>query len=254
MCELAVELKNITKSFGKIVANDNVSLKVKKGTIHGLLGENGSGKSTLMKVLFGLYKKDKGQVFVNGAEKDFNSPLDAIKNGIGMIQQEFMLLPNLTVRENIMAAVWSENPKEKRKNLLKGKESILEKLSLLGSLDIPVNQLSVGEQQKVEIAKTLFQGAELIILDEPTSVLTPQESLRLFEVLNLLKKQGKTIILITHKLDEVLNYCNEVTVLRCGKMVNTLNTKNVDRYTLAEQMVGKKLLFQINSKKPVGTE
>lgn len=251
MSDIAVELKNITKSFGNVVANKDVNLVVEKGTIHGLLGENGSGKSTLMKVLFGLHKRTAGQIFVNGKEVFFESPLEAIRNGIGMIQQEFMLLPNLTVRENLLAAVWNKKPKAKSSDLIEEGKDILKKLALEDSLDEKINQLSVGEQQKVEIAKTLYQGAEIIILDEPTSVLTPQESLELFHILKELKKQGKTIILITHKLDEVLNYCSKVSVLRAGKLVSSFETKGVDKYTLAEKMVGKKVLFQLTEKKEI---
>lgn len=248
MSDIAVELRNITKIFGNVVANDNVSISVEEGTIHGILGENGSGKSTLMKVLFGLHKRTGGQIFLKGKEVFFESPLDAIKNGIGMIQQEFMLLPNLTVRENLLAAVWSKNPKSKDKDLIENNKKILQKLSLDGVLDERINQLSVGEQQKVEIAKTLFQGAGIIILDEPTSVLTPQEGLELFHILKELKKQGKTIILITHKLNEVLNYCTRVSVLRSGKLVSSFATDNIDKYELAEKMVGKKVLFNLNYK------
>jgi simple sugar transport system ATP-binding protein len=251
MNEIAVELKHVTKKFGNVVANNNIDLIVKRGTIHGLLGENGSGKSTLMKVLFGLHKKNSGEIFVDGKKANFNSPLDAINSGIGMIQQEFMLLPGLTVRENLMAGIWSKNPKTKRKDLLKDSENILEKFGLQDSLDVPVHELSVGEQQKVEIAKTLFQKAEIIILDEPTSMLTPQEGLELFEILNSLKDEGKTIIFITHKLDEVLKYCKEVTVLRAGEKVASFSTSDVDRYSLAEKMVGKKVLFNLNAKKEI---
>lgn len=254
MSEIAVELKNITKSFGNVVANKDVNLTVEKGTIHGLLGENGSGKSTLMKVLFGLHKRTSGQIFLYGKEVSFASPLEAIKSGIGMIQQEFMLLPNLTVRENLLAAVWNKKPKAKSQELIEDGKDILKKLSLEAVLDEKVNQLSVGEQQKVEIAKTLYQGAGIIILDEPTSVLTPQESLELFHILKVLQKQGKTIILITHKLDEVLNYCSRVSVLRAGKLVSSFETKSVDKYSLAEKMVGKKVLFQLKDKEQIREE
>ena len=254
MSEIAVELKNITKSFGNVIANQDVNLVIEKGTIHGLLGENGSGKSTLMKVLFGLHKRTKGQIFVDGKEVFFNSPLEAIRSGIGMIQQEFMLLPDLTVRENLLAAVWNQKPQAKSKELIESGKDILKKLSLEDMLDEKINQLSVGEQQKVEIAKTLYQGVDILILDEPTSVLTPQESLELFHILKQLKKQNKTIILITHKLDEVLNYCSRVSVLRAGRLVSSFDTKEVDKYSLAEKMVGKKVLFQLTPKEKMPTE
>ena len=254
MEEYAVELRQITKRFGTVTASDNIDLKVRRGSVHALLGENGSGKSSLMKILFGLYLKDEGQIFVNGKEEEIRSPLQALEKGIGMIQQEFMLLPNLSVRENLVAAVWSKHPHEKQKNLLKSDSGIRTRRELQNLLDEPVRELAMGERQKVEIAKTLYQGAEIIILDEPTSVLTPQESLELFEILKALHKEGKTIILITHKLDEVLNYCDEVTVLRSGKKVDSFYTDQVNRYELAQKMVGKKVLFQLNEKVPVNEE
>lgn len=254
MEEYAVELRQITKRFGTVTASDNIDLKVRRGSVHALLGENGSGKSSLMKILFGLYQKDEGQIFINGKEEEIQSPLQALEKGIGMIQQEFMLLPNLSVRENLIAAVWSKHPHEKQKNLLHSESGILTRLKLQNLLDKPVRELAMGERQKVEIAKTLYQGAEIIILDEPTSVLTPQESLELFEILKALHKEGKTIILITHKLDEVLNYCDEVTVLRSGKKVDSFYTDQVNRYELAQKMVGKKVLFQLNEKVPVKEE
>lgn len=254
MEEYAVELRGITKKFGNMAANDDVSLKVKRGSVHALLGENGSGKSTLMKILFGLYQKDSGQIFLNGKEVEIESPLSALEHGIGMIQQEFMLLPNMSVRENLIAAIWSKNPHEKKKNLLKGGDEIIKGLKLEELMDRPVRELAMGEKQRVEIGKTLYQGSDIIILDEPTSVLTPQESIELFEILKKLQAEGKTIILITHKLDEVLNYCEEVTVLRKGKSVDFFRTRETDKYVLAEKMVGRKVLFQLNEKQPVGRE
>lgn len=251
MGEYAVELRQITKRFGTVTASDRVDLKVRRGSVHALLGENGSGKSSLMKILFGLYQKDAGQILLNGKEEEINSPLQALEKGIGMIQQEFMLLPNLSVRENLIAAVWSKYPKEKKKNLLNANSNILVRLKMQKILEKPVRELAMGERQKVEIAKTLYQGAEIIILDEPTSVLTPQESMELFEILKALNKEGKTIILITHKLDEVLLYCDEVTVLRSGKKVDSFYTNQVNRYELAQKMVGKKVLFHLNEKLPV---
>lgn len=254
MREIVIEIKNLTKSFGNVIANKDVNLLIEKGTIYGILGENGSGKSTLMKVLFGLYKRESGQIFINGEEVFFESPFDAIRAGIGMIQQEFMLLPDLTVRENLLAAVWSKNPKSKGEELIDQGREILRRLYIENLLDEKIKNLSVGEQQKVEIAKTLYQGADIIILDEPTSVLTPQESLELFRILGQLQKKGKTIILITHKLNEVLNYCSKVSVLREGKLVSSFETKEVDKYTLAEKMVGKKVLLELIPKKDVSNE
>lgn len=254
MAEYVIEMRQITKAFGNVVANDHIDLKVKKGTIHALLGENGSGKSTLMNILFGLHQSDSGEILLDGEPTIINSPLDAIRKGIGMIHQEFMLLPNLTVRENLMVGILEKDPKAKMKNLLKEEDEIAARFDLQDKMELPVKELSVGEQQKVEIAKTLYQGAEIIVLDEPTSVLTPQEGLQLFEVLKALKKEGKTILLITHKLDEVLNYSQDVTVLRAGKKVDAFETAETDRYSLAERMVGRKVLFKLKEKKAVSEE
>lgn len=254
MADYVIEMKNITKRFGKVTANDKVNLQVRRGTIHAILGENGSGKSTLMNVLFGLHTKDSGEIYMNGKTLKIQSPLDAIQSAIGMIHQEFMLLQNLSVRENLIVGILEKNPHIKMKNLLQEEDEIFIQMGLKGKLDLPVKELSIGEQQKVEIAKTLYQGAEIIILDEPTSVLTPQESLQLFDILKKLRKQGKTIILITHKMEEVLHYSQEVTVLRSGKSVDRFETKEIDRYSLAERMVGRKVLFDLQEKKPVSEE
>ena len=153
---MQVELRKITKRFGKVTASDGVDLKVRRGSVHALLGENGSGKSSLMKILFGLYQKDEGQIFINGKEEEIHSPLQVLEKGIGMIQQEFMLLPNLSVRENLIAAVWSKHPHEKQKNLLHSESGILTRLKLQNILEKPVRELAMGERQKVEIAKTLY--------------------------------------------------------------------------------------------------
>ena len=254
MSKYVIEMRQITKTFGSVVANDHINLRVRKGTIHALLGENGSGKSTLMNILFGLHKSDSGEILLNGEVTEIDSPLDAIRKGIGMIHQEFMLLPNLTVRENLLVGILEKEQGAKMKELLQGEDDIAVRFGLQDKMEIPVRELSVGEQQKVEIAKTLYQGAEIIVLDEPTSVLTPQEGLQLFEVLKALKKEGKTILLITHKLDEVLKYSQEVTVLRAGKKVDAFETAQTDRYSLAERMVGKKILFKLVQKAPVSVE
>jgi simple sugar transport system ATP-binding protein len=244
-----LELKNISKAFGSVKANDRISMCVEKGRTHALLGENGSGKTTLMNILFGLVKRDDGEIFLHGEPAVIQSPLDAIRQGIGMIHQEFMLIPQLTVAENILISVVE---KERNCNLAavqaRGEELALN-FGLKDKLKTTVEQLSVGERQKVEIIKTLHQGADIIVLDEPTSVLTPQETEYLFELLNNLTITGKTTILITHKLEEVRRYSDDVTILRQGKSIATMHTRDTDKYLLAEMMVGRKMLFALNGKK-----
>lgn len=246
---LVLELKNISKAFGSVKANDRISMCVEKGRTHALLGENGSGKTTLMNILFGLVKRDGGGIFLHGKPVVIESPLDAIRQGIGMIHQEFMLIPQLTVAENILISVMEKDRKSSLKDALARGEELALNFALKDRLRIPVEQLSVGERQKVEIVKTLHQGADIIVLDEPTSALTPQETEHLFEMLNNLTLTGKTTILITHKLEEVRRYSDDVTVLRQGRSIATMHTKDTDKYLLAEMMVGRKLLFALNGKK-----
>lgn len=248
LSDYIIQLRQITKAFGKVQANDHIDINISRGGIHALLGENGSGKSTLMNILFGLQKMDSGEIFVKGESVIIDSPLDAIRHGIGMIHQEFMLIPDLTVGENLMIGVLEKGRNASPEAALEKQTDFAEQFDLKQKLNRPVRELSVGEQQKVEIAKTLYQGAEIIILDEPTSVLTPQESVRLFEILTELTKIGKTIILITHKLEEVLSYTQEVTILRAGRRVDTFLTEDTDKYGLAEKMVGRKILFQLHPK------
>ncbi|HWQ99092.1 MAG TPA: ABC transporter ATP-binding protein [Clostridia bacterium] len=243
-----IQLKQITKSFGSVLANDAIDLNIEEGQVHALLGENGSGKSTLMNILFGFVKPDAGEIYVKGERVQIRSPLDAIRHGIGMIHQEFMLVPDLSVQENLMLGLLEKDRSSGLNDIFAKKEDYIGRFELRSKLHRPIRELSVGERQKVEIVKTLYQGAEVIILDEPTSVLTPQEAVRMFDTLNNLVLLGKTVILITHKLDEVFKNSSEVTVLRGGKKIDTLRTEDTDRYTLAEKMVGRKLLFTLREK------
>jgi len=248
MSEYVVELKRISKRFGTVQANDSIDLRVRKGAIHALLGENGSGKTTLMNILFGLVRMDSGEILIRGEHAAIDSPLAALRRGVGMIHQEFMLIPQLTVGENIMIGVLEKDRTATLKNVLKKGEAFAKSFDLWTKLNLPVQELSLGERQKVEIVKTLYQGAEIIILDEPTSVLTPQEAGEMFKILGDLTLMGKTIILITHKLEEVLQNTSEVTVLRAGKSVETLRTVDTNKFGLAEKMIGRRMLFSLREK------
>ena len=239
----AIEMKNITKRFGGVKANDAINFVVKKGEVHALVGENGAGKSTLMNILYGMYEADQGDIIINGKKESIHSPAKAISLGIGMVHQHFMLVPPLTVTENI---ILGSEPVSKFKVLdLKRAEIIIEKLSKIYSLNIDpkqkVDTLSVGLQQRVEILKVLYRNAEILILDEPTPVLTPQEVEELFITLKNLKAQGKTIILITHKLNEVMSISDTVTVLRHGKFIAQVGTKATTKEELARLMVGREI-------------
>ena len=215
---VAIEMNGITKTFPGVVANDKIDFVVEKGEIHGLLGENGAGKTVLMSILYGLYRPDDGQIFVNGKEVEMDSPATAIKLGIGMVHQHFMLVPSLTVAENIILG------KELTKNklfldmdrMLNDVKDFCERYKLEVDLKAPVYTLPVGVQQRVEILKALYRGADILILDEPTSVLTPQEVEELFKAIRTLKEQGKTVVFISHKLREVLEICDRITVLKRG--------------------------------------
>ena len=213
----AIELKGVTKVFGQIVANKDVNLQVKKGEILAILGENGSGKTTLMNMLSGIYFPDEGQIFVNGEEVVIKSPKDAFKYGIGMVHQHFKLVDVFTATENIVLGI-----KDKEKYSLKKAEQrvkeITDKYGFDINLDSKVYEMSVSEKQTVEIVKVLYRGAQTLILDEPTAVLTPQETEKLFDVLRRMKKDGKSIIIITHKLHEVMSLTDRVAVLRKGRI------------------------------------
>ena len=242
-----LELKNINKSFGHVHANKNINLIINKGTIHGIIGENGAGKSTLMSIVYGLYQADSGKILINEKEIKLKSPRDSIENGIGMVHQHFMLVENFTVLENIILGF--EGELVFGKNLEKAK-SDLKKLCEAYKLNIDLNSvisdLSVGFRQRVEILKSLYRGAEVLILDEPTGVLTPQEVDELFKILRSLKEEGKTIVLITHKLNEIMDLTSEVSVMRQGEVVGHTGTSNTDKEKLAEMMVGRSVLLRIN--------
>jgi len=237
----AIELNKITKRFGDVLANDNIDLKVKHGEIHALVGENGAGKSTLMNILYGIYSPDSGNIIINGEEKYIHSPSDAISLGIGMVHQHFMLVGTLSVLENIIlgsentyAAVGFINYSFAKKKL----QNLLNNFRLKIDINSLVETLPVGIQQKIEILKILYRNSEIIIFDEPTAVLTPQETEELFELIKNLKGEGKTIILITHKLGEVISISDSVTVLRHGKKTGDKITSETNQSELAEMIVG----------------
>ncbi len=244
----AVEMRDITKTWPGVVANDHINLTVRKGEIHALVGENGAGKTTLMNILYGLIHPDSGEIFVNGQLVHITVPRDAIRLHIGMVHQHFMLIPPLTVAENI---VLGHEPGNVRSvyDVKTARELIL-KLSRQYGLpidpDARIEKLSVGLQQRVEILKILYRAADIMIMDEPTGVLTPQETLELFGVLRGLVKQGKTIIFITHKLREVLELSDTITVLRRGKNAGELVTKETNQAEIARMMVGREVLLRVN--------
>ena len=243
----AIELRDISKSFGPIQANRDISLSVAAGTIHGIVGENGAGKSTLMSILYGFYKADKGEIFVNGARTAIPDSQAAIQAGIGMVHQHFMLVHNFTVLENVVLG--AEEGPLLGPSLAKAR-SLLTRLAgeyeLSVDPDAVIEDLSVGHQQRVEILKALFRQADILILDEPTGVLTPSEARHLFRILRSLRDEGKTIILITHKLREIMEVTDTVSVMRQGQMTATLTTSDTSSEHLAELMVGRKVLLQVD--------
>jgi simple sugar transport system ATP-binding protein len=242
----AIALSQINKQFGAVQANRDVSLEIERGTIHGIVGENGAGKSTLMSILFGFYQADSGEIAVNGKTRKITSPQDAIEAGIGMVHQHFMLVGNFSVLENIVLG--AEGAFILNRGLAAARKE-LERLARDHGLDVDpgaiVDDLPVGLQQRVEILKALYRGADILILDEPTGVLTPTEAEHLFHVLRQLKREGKTIILITHKLKEIMAVTDRVSVMRRGELVATLETKNTSPEQLAELMVGRRVLLRV---------
>lgn len=246
-----LRMENITKTFPGVLANNRVTLELRRGEIHALLGENGAGKSTLMNVLYGLYQPDEGQIYLNDRPTTIHSPDDAIAKGIGMVHQHFMLVPPLSVTENVMLGLPGDkgillNHQAAKKNIL----DISQTYGLEVNPDLPIWNLSVGSQQRVEIIKALYRGAKLLILDEPSAVLTPQEIEGLFEVMRRLVSKGNSIIFITHKLDEVMEISDRVTVLRDGAAIQTVETKATTKAELARMMVGREVLFRLD-KPPV---
>ena len=243
----AIELNGISKSFGPVQANKDISIAVQPGTIHGIIGENGAGKSTLMSILYGFYKADRGEIFINGTKTEIPDSQAAIKSGFGMVFQHFKLVQNFTVLEIVVLG--AEDGGLLAPSLAKARKA-LNTLSrdyeLQVDPDAVINDIGVGMQQRVEILKALYRQAEILILDEPTGVLTPAEADHLFRILDNLRAQGKTIILITHKLREIIAYTDTVSVMRRGEMTATLRTNETSPEKLAELMVGRKVLMQVN--------
>ena len=247
---LAVEMRRITKRFPGVVANDQVDFQVGKGEIHALVGENGAGKSTLMNVLYGLIPHDSGEILIDGQPVTMHGPRDAIHHGIGMVHQHFMLIPVFTVGENIVLGREPTTSGDFYDYARARQEitSLTKRYGLALNPDARVGDLPVGLQQRVEIVKVLYRGANILILDEPTGVLTPQEATELFRVLRDLVKTGKTIIFISHKLKEVLEISDRITVMRRGKVVGHLQTKDTDEAEIARLMVGRDVLLRVDKK------
>jgi general nucleoside transport system ATP-binding protein len=244
--KLAIELKGINKHFGSVHANKDISLEVERGSIHGIIGENGAGKSTLMSILYGFYQSDSGEICVNGRNVHIADTQAAIRAGIGMVHQHFMLVHNFSVLENVMlgaedGAVLARGVTRARAEL----ERLEREYALEVNPDAIIEELPVGLQQRVEILKALYRGAEILVLDEPTGVLTPAEANHLFRILAQLKQQGKTIVLITHKLREIMAITDRVSVMRRGEIVATRKTADTNVEELAEMMVGRRVLLRV---------
>jgi simple sugar transport system ATP-binding protein len=250
-----LELRDITKAFPGVLANDHINLTLEEGHVHALLGENGAGKTTLMNILYGLYEQDEGTIHIRGQQVTIEDPNDAIAQGIGMVHQHFMLVPVLTVTENVMLGV------ESIKNLVfldradaaQRVRHISEQYNLEVDPDVYIKSLPVGVQQRVEIIKLLYREADILILDEPTAVLTPQEVEELFKIIRSLVDQGKSVIFITHKLKEVMNIADQITVLRNGRVVGTTTPEETDEQQLAAMMVGREVVLQVE-KEPAEPE
>ena len=246
-----IEMRNITKEFPGIIANDDVTLQLKKGEIHALLGENGAGKSTLMSVLFGLYRQEKGKIFKDNEEVVVNGPGDANDLGIGMVHQHFKLVHNFTVLENIVLGVeTTQNGVLKMKEARAKVEALSKKYQFDIDLDKEVGEISVGMQQRVEILKMLYRDNEILIFDEPTAVLTPQEIDSLMQTMQDMAKEGKSILFITHKLDEIKAVANRCTVLRKGKYIGTIEVADTSKEEMSEMMVGRKVSLSLEKNAP----
>ncbi|MBN9242314.1 MAG: ABC transporter ATP-binding protein [Mesorhizobium sp.] len=247
MAEAAIELIGINKSFGPVHANRDINLEVARGTIHGIVGENGAGKSTLMSILYGFYQADSGEIKVNGKPASIKTSNDAIAAGIGMVHQHFMLVDNFTVLENVILG--AESNALLNSSIAKARSELVRlerEYGLQVNPDALIEELPVGLQQRVEILKALYRGAEILILDEPTGVLTPAEADHLFRILKQLKEQGKTVVLITHKLREIMAITDTVSVMRQGTMVATRETARTTVEELAELMVGRRVLLRVD--------
>ncbi|GAA6159382.1 ABC transporter ATP-binding protein [Ruegeria sp. HU-ET01832] len=243
----AIELKGISKAFGPVQANKDISISVAPGSIHGIIGENGAGKSTLMSILYGFYKADKGEIWINGDKTEIPDSQAAIAAGIGMVFQHFKLVENFTVLENIVlgaedGGLLAPSLSKARKEL----KALEEEYELFVDPDKRIDEIGVGMQQRVEILKALYRKAEILILDEPTGVLTPAEADQLFRILDRLRSEGKTIIVITHKLREIMENTDTVSVMRRGEMTATVKTADTNPQELAELMVGRKVLLQVD--------
>lgn len=245
--ELAIKMEKISKSFGSLKANDSIDLSVRKGEVHALLGENGAGKSTLMNMLSGIYTPDSGTIAISGEEVHFSSPKESIRRGIGMIHQHFKLVDVMTAKENIIIGQPS-NLFVHGRNLSRKVRELSDQYGLDIDPDKKVYDMSVGEKQTLEIIKVLYRGARILIMDEPTAVLTPQEIKKLFRVIRNMKEQGCSVVIITHKLNEVMEISDRVTVLRKGRSIQTVVTKEVEVPALIEMMVGKKVDLSIEKK------
>jgi ABC-type uncharacterized transport system ATPase subunit len=246
MAEAAIELIGINKSFGAVHANRDINLEIARGTIHGIIGENGAGKSTLMSILYGFYQADTGEIKVNGKPVTIHTPNDAIAAGIGMVHQHFMLVENFSVLENVILGAEGEPLLKSSISKARAELTRLEKdYGLDVDPDEIIEELPVGIQQRVEILKALYRGADILILDEPTGVLTPAEADHLFRILQQLKDEGKTVVLITHKLREIMAITDNVSVMRQGQMVATRQTKRTTVEELAELMVGRRVLLRV---------
>ena len=246
----SIQMKNITKKFGDFVANDNINLTVHKGEIHALLGENGAGKSTLMNILYGLYTPTSGEIYINGELTNIENPTVAIEKGIGMVHQHFMLIGTFTVAQNIILG--SETTKFmgalNMKKAIKDVEELSKKYGLSVDPMAKIDDISVGMQQRVEILKALYRGADMLILDEPTAVLTPQEIEDLIKIIRNLTKEGKSVIIITHKLKEIKAIADHCTIIRRGKYIDTVKVDEVTEDDLATMMVGREVNFKVDKK------
>ena len=233
-----LKIKSITKTFPRVIANKDISFSIKKNSVHALLGENGAGKSTLVKILYGLLKPDSGNLEFNNEKLEISSPSEARKKGIGMVFQHFSLFESLTVRENLILGIDDKISYSELENKL---INISSRYELPLDLDAPITTLAAGEKQRVEIVRILLQDPQLLIMDEPTSVLTPQEVTNLFKTLDALVKEGRTILYITHKLEEVIKICDEVTIMRNGELIDSCLIKNQTAESLATKMLGERL-------------